>query len=105
MHLLETLTVIFLLGVHPLLCVQDRACLLGLMVNGNKGVSLPQTPKSQILEKVRKFKGFLEMWEQGQEQEQALAIEEGLPWRVLGGQQDAGREGLEASPHLREAQT
>lgn len=103
--MLETLTVIFLLGVHPLLCVQDRACLLGLMENGNKGDSLPQTPKPQILEKVRKLKGFLEMWEQGQEQEQALAIEEGASLESSGGQQDAGREGLGASAHLGEAQT
>lgn len=34
------------------------------MANGKKGVCLPRTPKRQILEKMREFRSFVEMWEQ-----------------------------------------
>lgn len=68
------------------------------MANGNKGVCLARTPKRQISEKMREFRGFVEMWEQGLDREQALAIEEGASLESPGRQQDAGREGLGASP-------
>lgn len=82
------------------------------MSNGNKEVCLALTPslRSQRKKK-RDSKGFMEIWEQGLEKEQVLAVEEGASLESPGRQQDAGMEGLGASagtawlPHPGEAQT